>query len=789
MPPARSHRAPFFSGRVGDPLDEFLREYDELATSCNLTAQQKVETVLRYIPHDLRDLWKILEGYPANDWDVFHQSLQRIYEGTSAQSRYSKQKLYDFVHYNSRTRMRDEEDVIQYYRQFLVFCQPLIETRRITDDERNSAFWYGFHPDDQDKLSTRLVAKFPDQAIGQPYGFEDVFKIARVIFASSPFVPFELQERWDRFIAPQPSSERPYGRGFGQTDRDPRAPDHEGRGRDREPYLDFNPRDAFARSDWDLGRTNLPRARAPTPPRAPSPPRAAPPRAPGPSIETKTVRFKEPSREEEDRELDDLMDKMHGLNIRERAYAVLYARCAHRYPDVARDLPKPEISQSYAFQNPPPSTSTSRQPWSERSDPTPPAASTDSSFFRPHVMGCSFCSKTEHRIRECPIAQEYVRTGRAVIVNDRIHLPNGQPIPSDTPGRNLQLKINSWIAGAMADAARNSPFTRDSPPHATASSFEIVGESTYGPPVQQAHIVEVPTTDNEPNDDNVEEVIPSSDLFDVYATEKKKRDAKASKLPEFAQASESTTPAAASPSKASSSKTSPSTTSAGKAPASTPTSTTANTPPSPSTSRAVPQYRYQSNAKDQQLTTELYQWLLDGKLSLVTPAHILAASPAIRKELVERLRTCRVDAAGFEEISTTPFSVLELSTPRIAEYSLPLREIDVLINGTISEAGVLDQGSQIIVIWRDLAQEAGALVNPDHQLEMEGANGLVSKTLGCAENLSMQVGDVSFKVHAHVVDRAPFRLLLGRLLRFRTRFTSFTYLTHYAYVPNPHDSF
>ncbi len=211
MPPARSHRAPFFSGHVGDPLDEFLREYDKLATSCNLTAQQKVETVLRYIPHDLWDLWKILEGYPANDWDLFHQSLQCIYEGTSAQSRYSKQKLYDFIHYNSQTRMHNKEDVIQYYRQFLVFCQPLIETCWITDDECNSAFWYSFHPDNQDKLSTQLVAKFPDQAIGQPYSFEDVFKIAHVIFASSPFVPFELQERWDRFIALQPSSERPYG--------------------------------------------------------------------------------------------------------------------------------------------------------------------------------------------------------------------------------------------------------------------------------------------------------------------------------------------------------------------------------------------------------------------------------------------------------------------------------------------------------------------------------------------------------------------------------------------------
>lgn len=44
---------------------------------------------------------------------------------------------------------------------------------------------------------------------------------------------------------------------------------------------------------------------------------------------------------------------------------------------------------------------------------------------------------------------------------------------------------------------------------------------------------------------------------------------------------------------------------------------------------------------------------------------------------------------------------------------------------------------------------------------MEGANGSTSQTLGCTEDLSMQIGDVSFTIHAHIVHTAPFRLLLG----------------------------
>ena len=45
---------------------------------------------------------------------------------------------------------------------------------------------------------------------------------------------------------------------------------------------------------------------------------------------------------------------------------------------------------------------------------------------------------------------------------------------------------------------------------------------------------------------------------------------------------------------------------------------------------------------------------------------------------------------------------------------------------------------------------------------MEGANGATNWTLGCAEYLTMQVGNVPFKIHVHIVEDAPFQLLLGR---------------------------
>jgi hypothetical protein len=316
--------------------------------------------------------------------------------------------------------------------------------------------------------------------------------------------------------------------------------------------------------------------------------------------------------------------------------------------------------------------------------------------------------------------QEYIQSKKAMIVGNCMHLPNGQPIPFNSVGRNLKEKIDAWLAGSVAAVPphpSDPAFNHDPPPHGT-HCFEIVTKESYGQPVQEAHVVEVPTVEAENELDNEDDE--DTDLFEVFAAEHRKRNTKVIQLPELAQAEEPeeliTPAAAAAPSNsipaskpppiitplktAALSKNVPSLSTPLNSDPTPPTF--ANDPLPSSTSRVMPQYRYLSNAEDQQLTAKLFKWLLDGKLSLITPAHVLAASPGIRKELIDRLKTHRVDAGIYDIPSLPkpipPSSVLELSTPRSAEYSLPLCEIDVLVNGTVPEAGILDQGSQIIVI-------------------------------------------------------------------------------------------
>jgi hypothetical protein len=771
MPPPRSSRAPYYSGRVGDPIEDFLDEYNELAESCGLTERQKVEAIIRYIPLTLRDLWKSLDSFQLHDWADLRTTLEDIYDGTSSLSRHSGQKLMEFVRNSSKTRMNDEEDVLQYYRHFLVLSKPLIDSQRLTTGERDRAFWSGFHNRDRSEMYARLIAKHPDQPSTVYFDYLDVYRVARATFSGNHLLDFEPSDSWDEPQGPRTNRlERTRERWLDEDEQGPRKADFRAYERRRPPSpTRYAVREAsYRHSDF---------------------------RPPQPEAETKVVRFKEPTREEEDREMDDLMERMHGLSVREKSYAMLYARFAHRFPHVAQNLPKPVIDQqspapplaptstpttSYSFQSPAPhlaptharSTSYSfqaaappppaRQPWpAAAKTPIPLPASDAAAFFRPR--GCIFCTLPNHRLRECLAAQEYVRSGRAIVLSEpggpgRLYLPNGQPIPNDGTGQGIKHSIDTWLAAQPSDAqapAQQVSFAREAPPH-LPTSYNNRPPSARIEEIAEAHIVQVISTGSLGNDEDSDDEDPL-DFFQVFATEKKKRESRASKLPEL-QATAPTTSATPSAPVA----TIPA---AATIPPSIPTVSNARAAGTSATqTRTTPQFRYQSSAEDQQLVSELQTLLMQGKLAQTTPAHVLAASPAIRKDLVDKLRVRRVETSSLEEVGavdTTAQSAFSASVHEPA-YSLPLREVDIRIGDRVTEAGVIDPGSQIIVIREDLAREVGANINASRILQMEGANGATNWTLGCAEFLPMRAGDVAFEVHAHVVEHAPFRLLLGR---------------------------
>jgi hypothetical protein len=85
-----------------------------------------------------------------------------------------------------------------------------------------------------------------------------------------------------------------------------------------------------------------------------------------------------------------------------------------------------------------------------------------------------------------------------------------------------------------------------------------------------------------------------------------------------------------------------------------------------------------------------------------------------------------------------------------------------MINGVHPELGLLDEGSEIVVIREDIWKKTKAPINKEAPMRMQTANGGSQEMAGCVEMLEIEVEGIKTWAHAYVVPDAPYRLLLGR---------------------------
>jgi len=182
MPYPQSKFAPSFSGEVDQDVKDFLDEYKEKANENNLTATQKVETVIWYVIKTQHHIWKSLPGYIDCDWGDLQAQLCQQYVNPSTEGQFSKQKLVDFVDKYAQKHMDDKADIINYYRQFNTKGKFLLNSGRVTQGEFNAIFWHGFHREDWHALHERLITKQPNRPQGWAFDIQDVLNIARAVF-------------------------------------------------------------------------------------------------------------------------------------------------------------------------------------------------------------------------------------------------------------------------------------------------------------------------------------------------------------------------------------------------------------------------------------------------------------------------------------------------------------------------------------------------------------------------------------------------------------------------------
>ena len=126
------------------------------------------------------------------------------------------------------------------------------------------------------------------------------------------------------------------------------------------------------------------------------------------------------------------------------------------------------------------------------------------------------------------------------------------------------------------------------------------------------------------------------------------------------------------------------------------------------------------------------------------------------------------DSVVHRDIVEQFYSDLSPDDPRrgitiVARPSDSLRCIFPKINGSNERIeGVLDSGSQIVSMNKRHAIGVGLTWDPHVVINMLSANGELNPTAGLARNIPCTIGDIVVHLQIHIIDEAPYDMLIGR---------------------------
>ena len=92
-----------------------------------------------------------------------------------------------------------------------------------------------------------------------------------------------------------------------------------------------------------------------------------------------------------------------------------------------------------------------------------------------------------------------------------------------------------------------------------------------------------------------------------------------------------------------------------------------------------------------------------------------------------------------------------------------LRAIYCFINRVGQEECLLDGGSMIVLMHKQVAVQLVLVWDPFISIEMESASNHVEQTLGVTRNVCFEIGGLKLYLQVHILENPPYRVLLGKL--------------------------
>ena len=708
MPLPGEKAAPKWNGKEKE-LMEFLRSFETAATRAGLSSQDKCIQLGRYCKHaEDQDLLESLDSFKATakDWNAYKQEILRLFPGADPETKYSMESLERLVRKtHKKSPFRKVAPFAKYNRRFQKQATWLINKQILTDEEKVRLYLKGFPTATQEKIEKRL--EITDNLNDDPRKKRSFVEVQEAI----QYIVKKIQIQ-------------------GSDDSSDSDSDIDSSGSDQKSDSSDDETD-----DEDSRRRQQKHKKKKSSSRPIK-------------QETSEVKIKS----EPNPELYDLLLKM---NTTHESSSRDMAKTVETVSTLISSLSQ-TISQITAPQ-PTRSTFNNRTNGINNANPN-------------QKNRCNFCWESDgHYLRNCPSRQDYEQKNYVKRDSDnRLIMHTGERIPNFPANASLKARIDAYMK-RMATMYSSGPWNQatTSNPTTTALMIETVFEQSPSPNKSYCVSVSPDMPENDIFEDSEKELLELVAAIEAESKTKPIRNqhpmvtrscAKDSK-PEGAINSDLET------------ETRPRATITQVLPEEHPI-TQLNEPNRPidekskqiqapiSSNNTSPiRYTMKSSAEDPLLMNSTLEMLKKGTLSSITPEHILSVSPFLRAQMINYLRTQKVEVHHLLNTS----AILQQSPLIVGLKSLPLREVDILLQGGITERAVLDDGSSIVVMRKDLWEKIpNARLIQDEAVTMECADSSLNQTMGMVQDLPIKVGHITFFVQAHVVPKAPYQILLGQ---------------------------
>jgi transposase InsO family protein len=441
---------------------------------------------------------------------------------------------------------------------------------------------------------------------------------------------------------------------------------------------------------------------------------------------TKTVQF--PSHPvnignpTEDQEIEELVGKLSTLSFREPQYAIAYAKLSHRFPNLIGQFTSPGHASAAVSQNVSTIPAVPVVPIAS-SAPMMPSSRPFNGYSA--ARSCFFCRKLWPDcpgLRWCKVAEAYVNEGKIVNRGGYYYFPNGDQIPRSEQG--LKYSVDQILEKGRSHQNVGAGLVCVQPSDDQLSSCYAFVEE-------------------DPED-------PSSYAFTRSQSRAADKSRESTPNPQ-GNGTQTQPTILRRPQPAGQGEARPS------------TQPQTQQGPQPGQYPRAPQYQFRSRVEDEHVSDNVFNKLLEASVK-IEGKELLAVSSDMRKRMTDLVKTTKV--APEEQVNRQvpvpdPKTVLSITTKDVP-YSLPVREINVTLPNEVEIRGVVDSGSEIVVIRQAILDKIGHPKNPNIRSDMTTANNTASTLKGVAELLPIKVGSITTWVHAHVAQDCPYDLLLGQ---------------------------